>query len=255
MKINDWNAIQTLFDELNKRLDKIRNAGGMGGSAPVPRVYIRLLVELEDFLNATMENKDVKKKMSPTNAKALNTMRQRLKKHNVSFVDQMAKFRESPESSEEEEEVVVVKKKKKVRDAEDDEGEDQGEEGEEDNEGFETKVKGEKKKDKVMTMDPKDITYELVSKKLKEIIMTRGRRGTDKQEQVEILSFLATVSKGPAQKFELLSQLSSSLFDLSPGLGGHLKTSVWKKCVINLLEMLKLLEDNPHVKVCEISGA
>ena len=212
------------------------------------------MVELEDFLNATLENKDVKKKMSPTNAKALNTMRQRLKKHNVSFVDQMAKFRENPESSDEEE-VVVVKKKKKVKDEdeddEDDKEEGEGEEGEEDNEGFETKVKGERKKDKLMTMDPKDITYELVAKKLKEIIMTRGRRGTDKQEQVEMLSYLATVAKGPAQKFELLSQLISSLFDLNPGLSGHLKTSVWKKCVINLLEMLKLLEDNPHVKVDE----
>jgi hypothetical protein len=30
----------------------------------------------------TLSNRDLKKKMSPTNAKALNTMRQRIKKHN-----------------------------------------------------------------------------------------------------------------------------------------------------------------------------
>lgn len=41
-----------------------------------------------------------------------------------------------------------------------------------------------KKKDKLLTMDPKEITYEMVNKKLREIIMSRGRRGTDKQEQV-----------------------------------------------------------------------
>ena len=37
----------------------------------------------QDFLNETMANKDVKKKMSATNNKAFNTMRQRLKKHNL----------------------------------------------------------------------------------------------------------------------------------------------------------------------------
>ena len=41
-----------------------------------------------------------------------------------------------------------------------------------------------KKKDKLLTMDPKEITYELVARKLKEIRESRGRRGTDKQEQV-----------------------------------------------------------------------
>lgn len=42
----------------------------------------------------------------------------------------------------------------------------------------------QKKKDKLMTMDPKEITYEMVNRKLREIVMSRGRRGTDKQEQV-----------------------------------------------------------------------
>jgi hypothetical protein len=43
----------------------------------------------------TLANKDLKKKMSPTNAKALNTMRQRLKKHNTSeeFADLVTKYR------------------------------------------------------------------------------------------------------------------------------------------------------------------
>ena len=40
--------------------------------------------------------------MSPTNARALNTMRQRMKKHNPSYQTQMDAFREKPESSEEE---------------------------------------------------------------------------------------------------------------------------------------------------------
>ncbi len=90
MKINDWSAIQEQFDTLNQRLEKTRKF--LVGSA-VPRVYLKLLIDLEDFLNETLANKEVKKKMSPTNAKALNTMRQRLKKHNVAYLDQMAKVR------------------------------------------------------------------------------------------------------------------------------------------------------------------
>jgi Eukaryotic translation initiation factor 3 subunit 8 N-terminus len=43
----------------------------------------------------TLANRDLKKKMSPTNARALNTMRQRLKKHNTSeeLAALIAKFR------------------------------------------------------------------------------------------------------------------------------------------------------------------
>eukprot|EP00967_Tisochrysis_lutea_P060196 scaffold76946_cov19-Tisochrysis_lutea.AAC.1 len=67
--------------------------------------------------------------------------------------------------------------------------------------------------------------------------------------QLEMLQYLVTVAKGPAQRFEVLGQLVSSLFDSNPSLNSHLKTSVWKKCVINLLEMMKILQENPHIKV------
>jgi translation initiation factor 3 subunit C len=66
---------------------------------------------------------------------------------------------------------------------------------------------------------------------------------------MEMLQYLVTVAKGPAQRFEVLGQLVSSLFDSNPSLNSHLKTSVWKKCIINLLEMMKILQDNPHIKV------
>ncbi|GFH10279.1 eukaryotic translation initiation factor 3 subunit C, partial [Haematococcus lacustris] len=84
MKINDWTSIQTLFDELNKRLEKCQKHQGVG----VPRGYVRILAELEDYLNETNANKEVKKKMNASNAKALNTMRQRLKKHMPTYQEQ-----------------------------------------------------------------------------------------------------------------------------------------------------------------------
>lgn len=99
VNINDWSSVQSLFDKLNKQLEKTQKVTDALG---VPRVYVRILVELEDSLKKTLADKDAKKKMSPTNAKALNTMRQRLKKHNIGYQEQIDKFRENPESTEEE---------------------------------------------------------------------------------------------------------------------------------------------------------
>ena len=45
------------------------------------------------------------------------------------------------------------------------------------------KSKGDKKKDKLLTMDPTEITYEMVNKKLREIALARGKKGVDRQEQ------------------------------------------------------------------------
>jgi hypothetical protein len=90
MKNNDWGFIQDKFETLNQRLEKARKHLAPG---QLPRVYLKLLVDLEDFLNETLANKEVKKKMSPTNAKALNTMKQRLKKNNQPLLEQLQRVR------------------------------------------------------------------------------------------------------------------------------------------------------------------
>jgi len=90
-KNNDWSAIVTLFDELNKNLEKVQKL-----AFATPKAYIRILGELEDYLTQSLANKEQKKKMSATNSKALNTMRQRLKKHNAQFAEQLAQYREDP---------------------------------------------------------------------------------------------------------------------------------------------------------------
>jgi translation initiation factor 3 subunit C len=120
MKINDWSAIQAGFDELNKRLERYTKAADNVG---IPKMYIKMMVELEDFLTSTLSNREVKKKMSTTNAKALNSMRQRLKKNNTPYAEQLMKFRENPEEESEEEE-------EESSSSSEDEGED-GEEKEE----------------------------------------------------------------------------------------------------------------------------
>lgn len=101
IKVNDWTSIQTVFDKMQKQLEKAMKTAGLSAA---PRLYVKMLCELEDSLNETLANREVKKKMSTTNAKALNTMKQRLRKLLPEYGDAMAKWREDPVDTEDEEE-------------------------------------------------------------------------------------------------------------------------------------------------------
>jgi len=56
--------------------------------------------------------------------------------------------------------------------------------GDGDEDGFERiKSRQEKKKDKLLSTDPSEITYDVVAKKLREIVVARGKKGIDRSEQ------------------------------------------------------------------------
>ncbi|KAJ3099826.1 Translation initiation factor 3 subunit c [Phlyctochytrium bullatum] len=101
-KINDWVAIQNEFDKLNRAYAKtaavIEREGG-----PKPRFYFRTLALLEDFVKDTLapEKKDALKKMNALNAKALNAMKQKVKKHNKTFEADIEAWRNNPVTEEE----------------------------------------------------------------------------------------------------------------------------------------------------------
>ncbi len=100
MHINDWSSIQSLFDKLNKQLDKSVKTDESVGA---PRPYVRLLHELDNFVARSWDDKSARKKMSTTNSRALTTMRQRVKKHNAGFEKELAAFRAHPVSSSDDE--------------------------------------------------------------------------------------------------------------------------------------------------------
>jgi translation initiation factor 3 subunit C len=81
------------------------------------------------------------------------------------------------------------------------------------------KGQAEKKELDVMKCPKEQVTYAMVENKLKDIISSRGKKGTDRHENVEHLAYIATVSKCPAQEVEVLIMLISAQFDISGRVG------------------------------------
>merc|ERR1719400_835126 len=63
-----------------------------------PRFYVRILVEMEDLINETWEDREGRKNMNKTNGKCLSSLRQKIRKYiREHFDDDCAKFRENPD--------------------------------------------------------------------------------------------------------------------------------------------------------------
>ncbi|XP_016113614.1 eukaryotic translation initiation factor 3 subunit C-like isoform X2 [Sinocyclocheilus grahami] len=101
MKIRDMSKCLEEFEQLCRAFLKSKTIMDKEG---VPQFYVRLLADLEDYLNQLWEDKEGKKKMNKNNAKALSTLRQKIRKYNKDFETEITSYKENPEQSAEEEE-------------------------------------------------------------------------------------------------------------------------------------------------------
>lgn len=201
----------TEFDKLNRQVTK-----AIVDNKP-PKSYVKAIADLEDFTNETLAKQKVSiKKMNATNAKGLNAMKQKVRRNNKEYTAEIEKFREDKDGymMEEEEEEVVVEKPKKAKPVYVDSA------GPGDDEGFfQVGARG-----KVM-----QYTAESILKHLRSFVESRGKKNTDRAEQIRIMEKLLEAATTPYQNIRVLLTLISTRFDLTSGSSSnYMSQEQWK---------------------------
>ncbi|KAG1856517.1 eukaryotic translation initiation factor 3 subunit 8 [Suillus tomentosus] len=216
LKINDWVAISNEFDKLLRLVQRQSNA-----AEPLPPFFVKTLLSLEDSLNAAlMKEKEAKKKMNATNARALNSMKQKVRKTAKEFEKEVQQYQNDPEAFEREftahaqpADVVAPKPKKPKKSAD---SESDGEPVLDDR--FTTVGKG----GKAMSFSADNIF-----KTLKLVHEARGKKNTDRGEQIRILEKLLEVAVTSYQRIRILLALVSSRFDYNSSITSYMPTDLW----------------------------
>ncbi|EOD48932.1 putative eukaryotic translation initiation factor 3 subunit protein [Neofusicoccum parvum UCRNP2] len=237
-KINDWVVISTEFDKMNRQVPAlIRQNDGK-----TPKPYIKAVAELETTMLETIEKQKVTpKKMNATNTRGLNAVRQRLRKLKQDYASEIEKFKADPEKfmqDEVVEEVVQTPKRKTQKQllALADQA------GEGDDEGFTTVGPS----GKAMVYTPESIL-----KHLRTIVEARGRKNTDRLEQIRTMEKLYEVAANDYQKLRVLLTLISTRFDLTTGTANQMAQEQWKMAEGELRKLLEVLENNRSIIVIE----
>ncbi|KAF9877385.1 eukaryotic translation initiation factor 3 [Colletotrichum karsti] len=235
-KIGDWASISTEFDKLNRQVTKLQDG-------KIPKVYIKAIAELEDDMNEAVAKYKVtpKKTINATANRGLNAVKQKIKKIVKDHQTQVDAYRADNDAfmeSEEEEEKPAAKPKKTARfidtPAEAAEGDDVDD--------FVTVGKH----GRAMQFTP-----ESIFKHLRSIMETRGKKNTDRQEQIKIMEKLFEIANTPYQKIRVLLTLVSTRFDLGAGGASYMPLEHWKAAEKELTSLIDILEANKDYVVVE----
>lgn len=228
------------FDKLNKLAEKAKAAHNL------PKIYISTVHQLETDSNDALKAAKTKK-LNPANTRALNGLKQRIKKNNRGYESEIARYVANPDY---EDEVTVVapaaSKNKEALDTVSVGGKDvQGvvapAAGEEDD-GFATVGKG----GKVL-----EYSAESIFKHLQAVFDARGKKGTNREEQLNILAKLKEVAQTPYQKLRVLLATIAARFDFQANLSQYMPVDAWKRAQAEVSELLTLLESEREYTVLE----
>ncbi len=105
------------------------------------------------------------------------------------------------------------------------------------------------------SLDTSDVKEKVASvdaqETLIQVLNARGKKGTDRKEQIEILKSLISVSKTNTFKVRVLLVLISCQFDFS--YNGVLGIELWKSNFSYLMELLDILDVSPDIVVSPLA--
>ncbi|KAJ5631554.1 Eukaryotic translation initiation factor 3 subunit C [Penicillium longicatenatum] len=239
-KINDWAVISTEFDSLNRQIVKVNQSG------PTPRLYVKFVADLEDFVNeAVAQQKSSNKKMNASNQKGFNAVKQRIKKNNKDYAAQIDKYRSDKDAymlaDEEEKEKPAPTPAPKPSKAE--KIEKFIPQAKADDDGFATVGRGGK------TLQ---YTPESILKHLRTIVESRGKKNTDRSEQIRTMEKLIEVATTPYQRIRIYLTLISTRFDLSTTSSAtYMSAEQWKSADQEFGALLSVLEQHRNFIVSD----
>jgi len=98
-----------------------------------------------------------------------------------------------------------------------------------------------------------EINTASVYKKLNEILAARGKKGTDRKEQIELLHELSNITSnhnlGSGIIVKIQYAIITSIYDYNPSVSDPMKVEFWEKALMKIDEFLDLLVENPDLSI------
>ncbi|KAI9492156.1 eukaryotic translation initiation factor 3 subunit 8 N-terminus-domain-containing protein [Zychaea mexicana] len=236
-KNNDWNLISSEFDKLTASVNKATSGFD---AIPTPKFYIKTIVEIENMLQEAPKEKAGGKKKGAA-SKGLTNVKQKMRKITKQYEQQIAEYKKDPEAfmaEKEEKPESPTPKDSKPKAATATATVDESE-----LDGFTSVGKGGK------TIVP--ITADNIFVKLREVMESRGKKNTDRDEQITTLERLLEAAESSFQKILVLLALIPSRFDVNLSMAEHMQVDVWKKVETEVNLLLSILEKETSFVVRE----
>ncbi|CAF4241499.1 unnamed protein product, partial [Rotaria sordida] len=253
IRIRDIKQVYECFENLIKVYDKARQV--IEKEQIIPRFYIKILVQLEDFVNECWNNKDW---CNEFNKKNLKILRQKFRQYIQieSFQNEINSYREKPDDD-----VIEINETSSSDDFSSENNNDSIDNELSLNQSYvnfflrkpdsqNTTITKRREEDILKFDNDKEIL-----KKLNEILSTRGKHSINYHDQFEYLNNLRQYVK--KQNLSVEIDMKILLIDITISFDYHQKENqyskfeTWKRILDSIEELVTLISENDHVDINE----